>query len=401
MTFCNPVFEELSENYLFMEVKKRVDLYREKNPEAVLLPLGIGDTTFPLISTVAEELGEKARFYQTKEGYRGYGAEAGVPHLRKKIQEVFYPDLISSDEVFVSDGAKCDLGRLQLLFSEKTRFGVMAPSYPVYKESILLSGRGRSEIAYFSDPSSPEWNKILDIEADVLFLCSPNNPTGVPYTYDQLRAIVNQAKKKKQLLIFDAAYASFIRSPLYPKTLYAVEGALEVGIEVGSFSKMAGFSGLRCGWSVVPQALEKTFGKPIHKYFKRIVTTVFNGASSLVQEGAYSALSEKNRKEMDLRIDLYLSHKNLLQHALLERGFLVETRSETPYLWVKGFNDSWEGFYYFLHECGLITTPGSGFGEEGEGAVRLSSFCSTEHIRLASERILQQQGFSFSKVQVF
>lgn len=384
----NSNFSKLSENYLFPEVTHRVRLFKKEHPEAELISLSIGDTSEPLPPTTTEGLVTQAAKMGSREGYRGYGSEQGEIQLKTKISEVFYQKKISPDEVFISDGAKCDIGRLQLLFGRSVSIAVQDPVYPVYVDSSILLG-SRS-IAYLpclaENAFFPDVNKIPAV--DLLYICSPNNPTGAVATTQQLKMLVSWAKKHQSFLIFDAAYSGFIQDPNLPRSIYEIEGADEVAIEVSSFSKLIGFTGVRAGWCVIPKKLCFEEGHAVHKDFTRLITTFFNGASIISQAGALAALSPQGLVEMKQMLDFYLENVKLIKQALASKKLTIYGGENAPYLWVDfGKKNSWDLFQKLLETTGLISTPGSGFGKGGEGFLRFSAFGSRAHILKAIDRI--------------
>ena len=384
----NPHFLKLSESYLFPEVSRRAKLFKEKNPLAELISLSIGDTSEPLTSSAVEGLIKQTAQMGRREGYRGYGPEQGDRALREKIAQVFYANRLSADEIFISDGAKCDIGRFQLLFGQEVTIGVQDPAYPVYVDThIAIGGK---PIAYL--PCLPENGFFPAVSSlpkvDLLYICSPNNPTGSVATREQLTALVAWAKVNKAMIIFDSAYSGFIQDPTLPRSIYEIEGAEEVAIEVSSFSKLIGFTGVRLGWSVVPKKLCFEEGHSVHKDFTRLVTTFFNGASVLSQAGGLAALTPKGLVEMRQMLDFYLENARLIKQALENKRLPIYGGVNAPYLWVDcGDTPSWETFQILLEKAGLITTPGSGFGRQGEGFIRFSAFGSREHILNAIKRI--------------
>lgn len=384
----NPNFWRLSESYLFPEVMRRVRQCRAERPEVELISLSIGDTSEPLTKAPVEGLKQQAEQMATRAGYKGYGSEQGDPALRQRIAEVFYRGRITPDEVFVSDGAKCDIGRLQVLFGQTTRLAVQDPTYPVYVDTSMVIGN--SGITYL--PCGEENGFFPDLftlpQVDLLYLCSPNNPTGSVATKEQLQSLVSWAKQQGSFIIFDAAYSGFIQDPELPRSIYEIEGADEVAIEVSSFSKLFGFTGVRLGWTVIPYKLRFAGGESVHQDFTRLITTFFNGASVIAQAGGTAALSEKGLVEMQQTLAFYLENARLIRKALENKGLVVQGGINAPYLWVKcGSKPSWDLFQSLMETTGVITTPGSGFGPHGEGYLRFSAFGNRSHILKAVERI--------------
>ncbi len=376
----NPCFSKLSASYLFKEVRRRRKEFIEKNPDAKLISLGIGDTTEALPEVISEAFSEAASKLSTPQGYSGYGPEQGESAFREKLSEKIYGGKVAPDEIFVSDGAKCDIGRLQWLFGGDITISVQDPAYPVYVDGSKLANVKK----IISLPCTPENGFFCDLkEADLHYFSSPNNPTGAVLTHNQLEKIVNFALENGSLILFDAAYAHYIRDPSYPRSIYEIPEAKKCAIEVGSFSKLAGFSGVRLGWTVVPESLKYSDGTSIRSDWNRVVTTIFNGASRLSQAGGIAVLD--NLPLIEKTILFYLENAALLKEAL--SSYDVYGGENSPYLWVrvKGKN-SWETFQEFLEKFHIITTPGSGFGACGEGFLRLSAFGSRSSIQEATNR---------------
>lgn len=384
----NPHFTKVSDTYLFRKVMQKVNHYKEKYPDTELISLSIGDTSEPLGKTITEGLMTQAAALGSRSGYSGYGAEQGNFALRAKISEVFYKHAVDPDEIFISDGAKCDIGRLQLLFGNALKIGIQDPTYPVYADTGGLLGN--STICYLpcneENDFFPRPDQIPQI--DLLYLCSPNNPTGAAASYEQLQSLISWAKRTGAFLIFDAAYSGFIQDPSIPRSIYDVEGGSEVAIEVSSFSKLIGFTGVRAGWCVVPKKLQFEEGHLVHTDYQRLISTFFNGASVISQAGALAALSSEGLSEMKEMLSFYQENAHLLAQVLKNRGLKVYGGSNAPYLWVNmGLKSSWELFDTLLETTGIITTPGSGFGNSGEGFLRFSAFGSRNHILKAIERL--------------
>lgn len=378
------VFQKLPESYLFPEIHRRKKLFLEENPTAKLISLGVGDTVKPLPSYIAKQMERASALLATSEGYHGYGEEQGLLELREKICDRFYPGRIAPNEVFVSDGAKCDLGRLQMLFGGKVKVAVQDPAYPVYLEGSIL--QGIDTLTFM--PCLSETGFFPDLAAlpphDLIYICHPNNPTGSAYTHEQLKALVDYALKHNTIILFDVAYASFITDPSLPKTIYEIPGAEKVAIEIGSFSKMAGFSGIRLGWTVVPKALAFEDGHPIWKDWTRLNATIYNGTSSIVQKGGIAALDEEGWKETQAILSIYQTNAQKLSQVFEELGYPVYGGKNAPYLWVHvPHRDSWDVFQEFLEKKNLIVTPGRGFGPSGEHFIRLSAFAHEEQIEAA------------------
>jgi LL-diaminopimelate aminotransferase len=393
----NSHLARLSQSYLFPEINRRKQLFLSKNPGISLISLGIGDTTEPLSKTTTESLTQACHDLSTLSGYSGYGPEQGIEPLRKKIASCFYTDRIQPEEIFISDGAKCDLGRLQMLFGGSVSIAVQDPAYPVYVEGSLLQGVD----TIISMPCTPENDFFPDLKAmprvDLIYFCSPNNPTGAVATHTELKELVAFAQQHHSIIIFDAAYANYIQDPSYPRSIYAIEGAEKVAIEVNSFSKLAGFTGIRLGWTVVPQALSYEDGSSLRTDWNRLTTTLFNGACIIAQRGGCALLEEKGLHDITELTHFYLENARILKETLEELRCKVYGGVNAPYLWV-AFPEkkSWDLFQYFLEELHLIVTPGSGFGPSGEGFVRLSAFGHRENILQAAERLKKMQPSSLT-----
>lgn len=378
----------LKANYLFPEINLRKRQFLSQNPEASLISLGIGDTTEPIPQSIVSSLVDASVDLGTLEGYSGYGPEQGVKALREKIASKIYCNLVQPEEVFVSDGAKCDLGRLQMLFGNAISIAVQDPAYPVYIEGSLIQGVKR----IISMPCSPENQFFPDLatvpRTDLIYFCSPNNPTGAVATRSQLESLVRFAQANGSIIIFDSAYANYIQDPSIPKSIFEIEGAKKVAIEISSFSKLAGFTGVRLGWTVIPEELKYDDGTSVKADWNRLTSTVFNGASNIAQAGGCAVLEEKGLQEISSLTKFYLENARILKETLENLGYEVFGGVNAPYLWVrfKGQN-SWDIFQQFLDQFHLVTTPGSGFGPAGDGYIRLTAFGHREHILQAAARL--------------
>jgi LL-diaminopimelate aminotransferase len=356
----------------------------------------VGNTTEPILPHINRGLVEGARRLGTAEGYSGYTDE-GFEELRGKIAEVFYGGGFAADEIFISDGAKCDIGRLQLLFGAKARVAVQDPSYPVYVDGSVLvgaaggwEGAGYGGITYL--PCTAENAYFPDLRAlpeDALFyFCSPNNPTGAAASREQLTALVKAAREKGVLVIFDAAYSEYIRDPALPKSIFEIDGARGCAIEVNSFSKPAGFTGVRLGWTVVPKELKYAGGESVNADWARVCGTIFNGASNIAQWGAVAALDPQGVKEMKELCDFYLGNAALIRAALQKLGIACVGGDNSPYIWARfPGRDSWDVFAEILEKCRVLTTPGSGFGPAGQGFIRFSAFGHRTDVEEACARL--------------
>lgn len=391
MTKRNPRMGCLKANYLFPEVNSRKKEFLLKHPDASLISLGIGDTTEPIPPFIAEALVKASAALGTKEGYSGYGPEQGQKLLREKIADKLYDGRVKADEIFISDGAKCDLGRMQMLFGSDVSIAVQDPAYPVYIDGSLIQGVK----TIVSMPCKPENDFFPDLKStprtDLIYFCSPNNPTGAVATRKQLEQLVAFAKTNRSIIIYDSAYANFIQDPKLPKSIFEIEGAREVAIELGSFSKIAGFTGVRLGWSIVPDELTYEDGGSVKNDWNRITSTIFNGASNISQAGGIAILEEDGLKEIASLTAFYMENTRIIRNVMLELGYEVYGGENAPYLWVR-FKDkgSWQTFQEFLEKYHLITTPGVGFGPAGEGFLRFTAFGHRDNILLAVNRLRQK-----------
>jgi LL-diaminopimelate aminotransferase len=399
----NPAFANLTAGYLFPEVAQRRRAYAASHPDRTVISLGIGNTTEPLGSHITGALVHYAAGLGTAAGYSGYGDETGNTALREKIAAVCYPGLnIDAADVFISDGAKCDIARLQLLFGRDAKVAVQDPAYPVYVDgSVLIGAAGKAAASGYEGitymPCTAENGFFPDLSVvapgSLIYFCSPNNPTGAAATRTELTALVDFAKKNDCLVIFDAAYAAFIRDAALPKSIYEIPGAATCAIEVNSFSKLAGFTGVRLGWTVVPAALHYADGTTVAPDWTRVMTTLFNGASNIAQAGGIAALDEAGHMETAALVDYYLGNQAVIKAALesptfAAAGVTVHGSGNSPYLWVRfPGTKSWDIFDRLLNECSIVTTPGSGFGPAGESYLRFSSFGHRPAIQEAAQRL--------------
>ena len=394
----NANFEKLQAGYLFPEIGRRRNAYLEKNPNANIISLGIGDTTQPIPKHILSGLVEGASKLGTAQTYSGYGDGNGNSDLREKIAQKLYGGKISADEVFVSDGAKCDIARLQLMFGSEVVSAVQDPSYPVYVDTSVMMGQtGQinkdtsqfNKVVYMPcNPDNAFWPDFSSLpRADVYYICSPNNPTGAVATKEQLEGLVKFCKEQGSICVFDAAYAPFIRSPGVPKSIFEIEGSKECAIEVNSFSKYAGFTGVRLGWTIVPNELKFADGTPVRNDWNRVMGTTFNGASNIVQNGGLAILDDEGLKEIDVLIDYYLENAKILKECFLDLGFKVHGGTDAPYIFVDlGGKSSWDTFSEILESVQVVTIPGAGFGPGGEGFLRMSAFAPRESCIEAAKR---------------
>jgi len=388
MVKLNVNFQNLKESYLFSGVAKRIRDFKAANPSADIIKLSIGDVTRPLTAPVTDALAKASKEMGVAETFRGYGDEQGYGFLQLKIKD-YYKSIagvtLEQDEIFVSDGAKSDLGNFTELFSADNTVLVPDPVYPVYVDSNIMAGR---KITYIQ---GSEANGFLplpaeDTEADIIYLCSPNNPTGAVYTRDQLKIWVDFAVKKGAVILFDAAYESFVSDPALPRSIFEIEGAKECAVEFCSLSKTAGFTGTRCGYTVVPKAV--VFGGvSLNKMWLRRQTTKFNGTSYIVQRGAESVFTQEGIASCKESVAYYMENAKLIASTLDKLGIWYTGGINSPYIWLKCSMDSWEYFDYLLKEANVAGTPGSGFGSCGDGYFRLTAFNTKERTAEAMVRI--------------
>lgn len=401
----NKNLSNLSSGYLFPEITKRKNSYLKVHPEAKIISLGIGNTTEPLTPHIVDGLHSEVTKLGTKEGYMGYGADdTGLISLRTKIAEVLYKKLIAPEEVFISDGAKCDIGRIQYLFGSDASIAVQDPAYPVYVDgsvmigaagSLKADGSGYNGVTYMPCTSTNGFfPDLAAIPSNALvYFCSPNNPTGAVATRNQLASLVKAVKAKGSIIIFDSAYSSFIRDPALPLSIFEIEGARECAIEVSSFSKPIGFTGVRLGWTIVPKELTYADGSSVATDWTRLMTTIFNGASNIAQSGGLASLDEKGLAETRELTDFYLENAKIIRTALCgntfrKAGVEVYGGDNAPYIWAKfPGRKSWEVFDLILDQCHVVCTPGAGFGPAGESYIRFSSFGHREQVVEACERL--------------
>lgn len=404
MIRINENFLELQDSYLFSTIAKKVSEFQKNNPNKKIIKLGIGDVTLPISKTVANAMHNAVDEMVTKENFKGYGPEQGYDFLREKIVEFDYKKRgidIQKDEIFVSDGAKCDTGNIGDILSKNNKVAVTDPVYPVYVDTNVMAGRaGKYKDGKFENivyiPTTSENNFVPELpkeKVDMIYLCLPNNPTGTVLNKEQLKKWVDYAIENKSLILFDSAYEAFITEENIPHSIYEIEGANKVAIEFRSFSKMAGFTGLRCAYTVVPKELigytENGEEISLNKLWNRRHCTKFNGVSYVTQKGAEAVYSKEGQKEIKENIRYYLENAKIIIEGLIDAGFTVYGGKNAPYIWLKvpeGYT-SWEFFDKLLNEVYVVGTPGSGFGPSGEGYFRLTAFGSRENTIEAIERI--------------
>jgi LL-diaminopimelate aminotransferase len=403
MAKINAHYDRLVAGYLFPEVARRAQAFVQTHPGVKLLRLGIGDTTEPLAPAVIQGLYAGVQRLADASSYRGYGDPEGDRDLRKAICGTYAARGVSvhTDEVFVSDGAKPDSANIQSLFSTESVVAVQDPAYPVYVDTNVIAGRGGtfdadrrafSGLVYMPCTEANDFFPSLPQErADLVYLCSPNNPTGAVANKANLTQFVNYALEHRAVIVFDAAYAAYIRDPELPRSIYEVPGAERCAIEINSFSKSAGFTGVRLGWSVVPKALvvEGTEPGRINQLWRRRQSTFFNGASNISEQGGLASLSEQGLAECRRIIEYYMRNAAIIRSTLTGLGLTCYGGDNAPYLWLKtpGGMKSWDFFDKVLSETHVVTTPGSGFGPSGEGFVRLSAFGHRADVEEAAESI--------------
>ncbi|WP_409200839.1 LL-diaminopimelate aminotransferase [Methanobrevibacter sp. DSM 116169] len=395
----------LQNSYLFAEIANRVENYKKENPDKEIISMGIGDVTKPLVPSVVKAFSKAVDDMGVADDFKGYGPEQGYSFLAEKIIENDYKPFgvnLDLDEVFISDGAKCDTANIQEIFDINNKVAVTDPVYTVYVDTNVMAGRTgemkddgmyeglvylpcREENGFI--PSLP------DEEVDLIYLCFPNNPTGTTLTKDQLKTFVDYAREHKSLILFDAAYEKFINESDVPHSIYEIEGAKEVAIEFRSFSKTAGFTGTRCAYTIVPKELkgydDNGNSHSLNELWNRRQTTKFNGVSFPVQIAAAATYSEEGKKEIQDNIDYYMKNAKLIRVKLNELGLDVYGGVNSPYLWIKipdGI-DSWGFFDKLLNEANIVGTPGAGFGPSGEGYLRLTAFNTLENTIEAMDRI--------------
>lgn len=404
MVQINENYLKLSAGYLFPEIGRRVAAFADSNPDANIIRLGIGDVTEPLPAAIVKAMHEAVDEMADRETFRGYGPEQGYGFLREPIAKVDYQQRgvnVQADEIFISDGSKCDTGNILDILGPDNKIAITDPVYPVYVDTNVMAGHtgpadenGRYEKLVYL-PVTADNNFIADLPSepvDIIYLCYPNNPTGTVATKETLKKWVDYAKANNSLIMFDAAYEAFISDPEIPRSIYEIEGAREVAIEFRSFSKNIGFTGVRCAFTVVPKDLKVTAScgteVSLHQLWNRRQSTKFNGASFIVQKGAAAAYSDEGRTQLKGLVDFYMTNAKLLREGLLAAGIKVFGGEHAPYVWLQTPNgmSSWDFFDALLSKGHLVGTPGSGFGAAGEGYFRLSAFNSRENVEAALDR---------------
>ncbi len=399
MAKINDNYLKLPGAYLFSTVARKAAEFAEAHPDRELIKMSIGDVTKPLAPAVIEAMHKAVDEMGTAEGFRGYGPEQGYDFLRNKIVEKDYKARgidLEPDEVFISDGAKSDCGNIGDIFSVDNKVAVCDPVYPVYVDTNAMAGRAGDYVGehwnnLYYMPCTEENGFMPELpkeKVDIIYLCFPNNPTGVAATREQLKPWIEYAKQNGAVILYDSAYEAFITNPDVPHSIYEIEGAKEVAIEFRSFSKTAGFTGTRCAYTVVPHTL-KIDGTELNSLWNRRQCTKFNGVPYVIQRAAEAVYSEDGQRETKEAIAYYLENAKIIRAALTEAGLTVYGGENAPYIWAKtpGGLKSWEFFDKILDEAGVVTTPGSGFGPSGEGFVRLTAFSTKENTIKAMEKI--------------
>lgn len=402
MIRINDNYLKLQSSYLFIEIANRVNAYQRENPEAKIIRLGIGDVTRALPAACIQAFQKGVKEMASDATFRGYGPEQGYDFLREKIAASDYQSRgadISPDEIFISDGSKCDSANIQELFATDIRLAIPDPVYPVYLDSNVMAGRtgkfnnGRYDGILYLD-SLPE-NEFIPQRpheaADLIYLCFPNNPTGATISSETLKIWVDYARENKALILYDAAYEAFIRDQTLPRSIYEIQGAREVAIELRSFSKTAGFTGTRCAFMVVPKSCMAYDGNgqahSLHAFWNRRHSTKFNGVSYPVQRAAEAVYSDEGKMQIKELVDYYLNNASLIRQEMAALDYEFTGGKNSPYIWVDCKSDAWEFFDRLLKKAGVVTTPGPGFGRCGEGFIRISAFNSFENVEKAMARI--------------
>lgn len=385
----NKNYKNIAQSYLFSTIAQKVNEFTKNNPDKKVIRLGIGDVTLPLCKAVVGALKSASDEMGVQETFRGYGPEQGYDFLKDEIQKYYAGHSVDldSDEIFISDGAKSDLGNILDLFDKDNTVLVPDPVYPVYVDTNTMAGR---KIIFTDANADNDFLPLPDnsIKADIIYLCSPNNPTGAVYNKDQLKKWVDYANENNAVILFDAAYECFITDNNLPRSIYEIEGAKTCAIEFCSFSKMAGFTGTRCGWTVVPKSLSFE-DMSLNKMWLRRQTTKFNGVPYIVQKGAQAVFSDEGQKQIQQNLSYYKENAKLISDVLTKHNIWHIGGKHSPYIWLKCPNNmtSWEFFDYLLNNVQIVGTPGSGFGKNGEGYFRLTSFGSRENTKEAVERL--------------
>ena len=388
MSMINQYFNNLESNYLFAEVAQKVQAYKEANPDKEVISLGIGDVTLPLAAAVVTAIKSASDDMAHRDTFKGYGPYEGYAALRAGIAE-YYAERgvkVGTDEIFIGDGAKNDLGSILDLFNQGLTAAIPDPVYPAYVDVTAITG---NKVIYVD---ATEENGFLPAppsgDADLIYLCSPNNPTGAVYSREGLKAWVDYANARGAVILFDAAYESFIKDTSLPRSIFEIEGARSCAIELCSFSKTAGFTGVRCGYTVIPKELERD-GMNLNSMWVRRIAVKYNGTSYIIQKAAEAVLSAEGRRQIAVNIDYYMNNAKTIAETMRSLGIRFVGGDNSPYIWFKcpGNMGSWEMFDLLLSDANIVCTPGAGFGKNGEGWVRLTSFGTAVNTKTAMERI--------------
>lgn len=402
MIRINEHYQKLQNSYLFAEINQRIQAFQQQHPERELIRLGIGDVTQPLPDACVQAMHKAVDELAESQTFRGYGPEQGYDFLRQAIAKHDFQARganINADDIFVSDGAKCDTGNIQELFAQDLRLAIPDPVYPVYVDTNVMAGRtGASQAGRYQGlvylECTAENNYIPELPSepvDLIYLCFPNNPTGASITRDQLRLWVEYALEQQALILFDAAYEAFIQDEDVPHSIYEIEGAEKVAIEFRSFSKTAGFTGVRCAYTVVPKACTAYTAAgvavSVRDLWMRRHTTKFNGVSYPVQRAAEAVYSPAGKAQVTELIEYYLKNAAYIRQAFQRMGFACSGGDNSPYIWIEVKQDAWIFFDFLLNNAGVICTPGAGFGRCGEQHIRISAFNNFEKVQQAMQRI--------------
>lgn len=388
MIKINSNIKNLKKNYLFVDIEKKTKDYLLKNPDAKIIKMGIGDVTLPLCSVVVNAMKESSDEMGQKETFRGYGPYDGYDFLKEAISLKYKESNIDikAKEIYVSDGSKNDVANILDIFSDNLQVLITDPVYPVYLDSNIMRG---NNINFVKSNKENNFTALPNenIKADLIYICSPNNPTGSVYTKEALKKWVKYANENESLIIFDAAYEAFIEDENLPHSIFEIEGAKSCAVELRSFSKAAGFTGIRCAYLVIPDELEVS-GQKLGDIWLRRQSIKFNGISYITQKAAAASLTKEGRKETKKAIEYYKRNAKIISDCMTKLGLYNVGANNSPYVWVKTPNNmtSWEFFDYLLEKVNIVCTPGSGFGECGEGFVRLSAFNSYENTLIAKQR---------------
>ena len=387
----NKNYQNLNESYLFSTIAKKVNDFSSKNPNMEIIKLGIGDVTLPLCTAVIEAMHSAVDEMSKKETFKGYGPEQGYDFLKEAVQNYYKNNNVdlNLNEIFISDGAKSDLGNFLDLLDKNNTVLIPDPVYPAYVDTNTMAGR---EIIYIDANEQNNFLPLPDysVKADIIYICSPNNPTGAVYDKEQLSVWVDYAIKNNAIIFFDSAYESFINDSNLPKSIYEIDRAKECAVEFCSLSKTAGFTGTRCGYTIVPETLNFD-GMSINKMWLRRQTTKFNGVPYIVQKGAAAVFTENGKKQIQENINYYKQNAKIIANTLDRLNIKYTGGKNSPYIWLKCPNnlDSWEFFDLLLNKIGVVGTPGEGFGKNGKNWFRLTSFNTLEKTTEAMERFYQ------------